>query len=247
MAQRVLRRVHGPPDCCVEATRFTQAWTDFTIGRKGWGYADDQRPTTHPVAPESLADASLALLNFDGISYAKGAAVLRQLAAWLGDDAFVAGLRDYFTAHAFGNATLADLLGALSVASGRDLSGWADVWLRRAQVNTLRPIVTLDGEGRYSDVTIVQTAPTFLPHAAAAPARGGVYRAGALTTRVEVDLDPTVDNGRTPVAALAGIEAGDLLLVNDGDLAYAKIRFDRPVGPRCPRRCRRWTIPSRGR
>ena len=147
----------------VESTRFTGAWIDFAVGRKGWGYADDQRPSTHPVAPESLPDVALALLNFDGISYAKGAAVLRQLAVWIGDDAFLAGLREHFAAHAFGNAALADLLGALSRASGRDLTGWADVWLRRAQVNTLRPSVTLGPDGHYASVEVVQTAPEHFP------------------------------------------------------------------------------------
>ncbi len=209
----------------VEATRFTEAWTGFAIARKGWGYADDQRPSTHPVAPPSLADASVALLNFDGISYAKGAAVLRQLAAWIGDDAFIAGLRNYFAAHAFGNATLADLLAALSVASGRDLTDWAERWLRRAQVNTLRPEVTVV-DGRYTDVTIVQTAPpdhpTLRPHRLGI----GVYSGGSLDTRVMVDLDPTVDNGQTVVRELIGRPAGDLILVNDGDLTYAKTRFD---------------------
>jgi aminopeptidase N len=210
----------------VEATRFTDGWTEFAVARKGWGYADDQRPSTHPVAPESLADASLALLNFDGISYAKGAATLRQLAVWIGDDAFIAGLRAYFGAHAFGNATLEDLLTALSQASRRDLAGWAKVWWREAQVNTLRPEVTLDAEGRYATVAVVQTAPedypTLRPHHLAI----GVYSGGLLTARAAVDVEPTVDNGRTAVPSLIGMPAGDLLLVNDGDLTYAKIRFD---------------------
>jgi len=209
-----------------EATRFTGAWTSFAVGRKSWGYAADQRPSTHPVAPDSLPDAGLALLNFDGISYAKGAAVLRQLVAWLGDDVFIAGLRAHFAAHAFGNATLDDLLGALSRASGRDLSAWAEVWLRRAQVNTLRPEVSVGPDGRFTAVEIVQTAPseypTLRPHRIAV----GVYHDGSLRQRVEVDLDPTIDAGRTNVAELIGVPAGDFLLLNDGDLTYAKIRFD---------------------
>jgi aminopeptidase N len=209
-----------------DATRFSQAWTSFVIARKGWGYADDQRPSTHPVAPASLPDAGLALLNFDGISYAKGASVLRQLAAWIGDEAFVAGLRAYFGAHAFGNATLADLLDALTVASGRDLHGWADVWLRVPEVNTLRPEVEIGPDGRFVEVTIVQTAPdrypTLRPHRLGL----GVYKGGSLLHRVEADLDPAVDHGRTLVPALTGQSAGDLLLPNDGDLTYAKIRFD---------------------
>jgi aminopeptidase N len=211
------------------ATRFDRAWTTFAMRRKAWGYAADQRPSTHPVAPDEVTDTAAALLNFDGISYAKGASVLRQLVAWVGDDAFLAGLRDHFGKHRFGNATLTDLLGALSRASGRDLSAWAAVWLRRAQVNTLRPEVTLDG-GRYAAVTLVQTAPeghpTLRPHRLGV----GLYdRTGTgvvLRRRVEVDVDPDRDGGRTPVPELTGEPAADLLLPNDGDLTYAKVRLD---------------------
>jgi aminopeptidase N len=208
-----------------EATRFTGSWITFLVLRKGWGYAADQRASTHPVAPQDVDNTELARLNFDGISYAKGASVLRQLVAWVGDEAFLRGVRAFFHAHAFGNATLADLLDALSAASGRDLSGWAELWLRRAQVNTLRPEVTVGPDGRYRQVTVVQTAPpdhpTLRPHRIGI----GVYGEG-LPHRVEVDLDPTVDGGRTPVPQLAGAAAGRLLLLNDGDLTYAKVRFD---------------------
>jgi aminopeptidase N len=209
-----------------EATRFTAARTSFSVGRKGWGYADDQRPSTHPVAPESVANAGLALLNFDGISYAKGASVLNQLAAWIGDDVFTDGLRAHVAANAFANATLDDLLSALATASGRDLRPWAQVWLRRAQVNTLRPEVVLDPDGRYGDVTVVQTAPAQYPTLRPHRIGIGVYADGQCQHRVEVDLDPSVDNGRTPVPSLRGVRAGDLLLVNDGDLTFAKIRLD---------------------
>jgi aminopeptidase N len=212
--------------CLVEATRFRNAWTDFAVQRKGWGYADDQRPSTHPVAPESIVDAGEALLNFDGISYAKGASVLRQLAVWIGDDAFLAGLRSYIAGHAFANATLPDLLAALSVASGQNVDDWARAWLREPQVNTLRPHVVLHPDGTFADVVVEQSAPpeypTLRPHRLGV----GVYAGGQLAQRVEVVLDPTVDNGRTSVAALTGQPAGDLLLLNDGDLTYAKIRLD---------------------
>jgi aminopeptidase N len=209
-----------------EVTRFTSAWTGFIVGRKGWGYAADQRPSTHPVAPASLDDAGLALLNFDGISYAKGASLLRQLAVWLGDDAFLSGLRDHIATHAFGNASLADLLDALSRSSGRDLDAWADAWLRQAQVNTLHPEVAVDEAGRYIAVEVVQTAPashpTLRPHRIGV----GVYSGGSRRRSLMVDLDPAVDAGRTPVPELRGEAAGDVLLLNDGDLSYAKVRFD---------------------
>jgi aminopeptidase N len=211
-----------------EATRFTECWTTFAMSDKAWGMRADQRPSTHPVAPTDVDDTDLALLNFDGISYAKGAAVLKQLVAWVGDEAFLAGLNEYFAAHAYGNATLADLLAALSKASGRDLSGWADVWLRHAQVNTLRAEIEQAG-ALYSGVTIVQTAPEKWP--TLRPHRLGIalYDRGDTTVlrrRIELDLDPAEDGGRTPVPELAGQQAPDLLLLNDGDLTYAKIRLD---------------------
>ncbi|MGQ5263868.1 aminopeptidase N [Micromonospora sp. ZYX-F-536] len=209
-----------------EATRFDQAWTTFAMRRKAWGYAADQRPSTHPVAPDEVADTDEGLLNFDGISYAKGAGVLRQLVAWLGDEAFLAGLNAHFAAHRFGNATLADLLASLTAASGRDLSGWADVWLRRPQVNTLRAEVSVDADGRYTEVAVVQTAPESYP--VLRPHRIGVgrYSADGTVRRDEVDLDPVTDGGRTVLGELAGQPAARLLLPNDGDLTFAKVRLD---------------------
>jgi aminopeptidase N len=212
-----------------EATRFTGCWTTFAMQDKAWGMRADQRPSTHPVAPTAVDNTDLALLNFDGISYAKGAAVLKQLVAWVGDEAFLAGLNEYFATHAYRNATLADLLGALSKASGRDLTGWADAWLRQAQVNTLRAEIERASE-RYAGVTIVQTAPerwpTLRPHRLGV----GLYDldagAAVLRRRIDIDLDPAQDGGRTQVPELAGEKVPDLLLLNDGDLTYAKIRLD---------------------
>jgi aminopeptidase N len=211
-----------------EATRFVDTWTTFAVGDKAWGMRADQRPSTHPVAPADVADTELALLNFDGISYAKGASVLRQLVAWVGDEAFLAGLNEHFAAHAYGNATLADLLGALSKASGRDLSAWADVWLRRAQVNTLRAVVTLDDRGGYASVAVEQTAPDAYPTLRPHRLGIGLYDRAAdgtvvLRRRVEADLEAAA---RTEVTELTGEKAADLLLLNDGDLTYAKIRLD---------------------
>ncbi|MGW0434280.1 aminopeptidase N [Micromonospora sp. NPDC003197] len=224
-----------------EATRFDRAWTTFAMRRKAWGYAADQRPSTHPVAPVEVVDAAQALLNFDGISYAKGAAVLRQLVAQVGDAAFLAGLRAHFAAHRFGNATLADLLAALahsstSVASvdrqsNLDLADWAEVWLRRAQVNTLTVEATVDAQGRYTEVAVTQTAapehPVLRPHRIGV----GLYdfdSAGdaRLRERFEVDLVPEVDGGRTVLPELAGRPAASVLLPNDGDLTFAKVRLD---------------------
>ncbi|MFC3740486.1 aminopeptidase N [Paractinoplanes deccanensis] len=210
-----------------EATRFPGTWTTFAMQRKAWGLRADQHPSTHPVAPAEVTDTDQALLNFDGISYAKGAAVLKQLVAWVGDDAFLAGVNAHFEAHAYGNATLADLLGALSAASGRDLTAWADVWLRRAQVNTLRTEVTRQ-DGAYTSVAVLQTAPeqflTLRPHKVGI----GLYDRTAegavvLRKRVEVEIQAAE---RTEITELAGEPVADLLLLNDGDLTYAKIRLD---------------------
>ncbi|MET0422966.1 MAG: aminopeptidase N [Actinoplanes sp.] len=210
-----------------EATRFTGTWTTFAMQRKSWGLRADQHPSTHPVAPAEVADTDQALLNFDGISYAKGAAVLKQLVAWVGDEAFWPGLNAHFAAHAYGNATLDDLLGALTKSSGRDLSGWSDLWLRHAQVNTLRTEITRTG-GVYTEVAVVQSAPagypTLRPHMIGiglfdrAP-DGTVVR----RKRIEAEVGPVE---RTVLTELAGEPVADLLLLNDGDLTYAKIRLD---------------------
>lgn len=209
-----------------EATRFDQAWTTFAMRRKAWGYAADQRPSTHPVAPDEVADTDEGLLNFDGISYAKGASVLRQLVAWLGDEAFLTGLNAHFAAHRFGNATLDDLLASLSTASGRVLSGWAELWLRRPQVNTLRAEVAVDADGHYAEVAVVQTAPE--SHQVLRPHRIGVgrYSMDGTVERDEVDIDPAADGGRTVLGELTGVPAARLLLLNDGDLSFAKVRLD---------------------
>ncbi|MFK3984021.1 aminopeptidase N [Micromonospora sp. NPDC050397] len=228
-----------------DATRFTGAWTTFGLRRKGWGYAADQRPSTHPVAPAEVVDAAAGLLNFDGISYAKGASVLRQLVAWLGDDAFLAGLNAHFVAHRYGNATLADLLAAMSTASGRDLSEWAELWLRRPQVNTLRAEVSVADDGTYDEVAVVQTAAP--EHPVLRPHRIGVGRydlddsagvdrpVAALRDRIEVDLDPAVDKGRTVLTALAGEPAAEVLLLNHSDLTFAKVRLDDASAAAVPR------------
>ena len=124
-----------------EATRFTDTWVDFAVARKAWGYDADQRPSTHPVAPDpdAVPDTASAMLNFDGISYAKGASALRQLVAWLGEKDFLAGINTHFARHRFGNATLADFIDYLASATDRDVHAWAESWLRTTGVDTLTP------------------------------------------------------------------------------------------------------------
>ncbi|MBW0274057.1 aminopeptidase N [Nocardia sp. MH4] len=189
-----------------EATEWTDAWVAFANRRKAWAYSQDQLPTTHPIVAD-IGDLEAAKLNFDGITYAKGASVLKQLVAYVGREEFFTGVRRYFRTHAFGNTTLAELLTELSADSGRDLAGWARAWLQTTGMSTL----TLDGG------EIVQTDPR--PHRLAV----GLYDfdvAGDLVRRDRVELDIVAD--RTPLT----LDPAPLRLLNDGDLTYAKVRLD---------------------
>ena len=189
-----------------EATRFTDAWVAFAIKRKAWAYLQDQLPTTHPIVAD-IVDLEAAKLNFDGITYAKGASVLKQLVAFVGRDAFFEAARRYFKAHAFGNTTLVDLLDVLAETSGRDVREWARIWLQTTGVSTL----SLDG------TDLVQTDPR--PHRLAV----GIYdynESGDLVRTERVELDIT--ESRTSV----DLPPGALTLLNDEDLTYAKVRLD---------------------
>ncbi|MEW2314806.1 aminopeptidase N [Streptomyces bauhiniae] len=201
----------------LEATRFTQPWVEFGVTRKSWGYDADQRPSTHPVAPESVDDTAAALLNFDGISYAKGASALRQLVAWLGEKDFLAGINVHFERHRFGNATLADFIDSLASATERDVPAWADAWLRTTGVDKLTPRLTTTDGKRVLTVEHEEGR----PHRVTA----GVYdhdltEEGRLILRERVGLDVP----QTAPQPLGKRPA--LLLLNDGDLTYAKVRFD---------------------
>ncbi|MBV9651076.1 MAG: aminopeptidase N, partial [Pseudonocardiales bacterium] len=213
--------------CQSEATEYTTAWTTFANTEKAWAYAQDQLPSTHPIAAD-MPDVAAVEVNFDGITYAKGASVLRQLVAYVGLNEFLAGLRIYFTRHAWGNATLTDLLAALEEASGRDLSGWSAQWLETTGINTLRPEFTIDDAGSFASFAVLQSG--------ARPGAGelrthrlavGVYDGAAgeplvRTHRVELD----VSGERTEVPELVGVPAGRLVLVNDDDLTYCAMRLD---------------------
>ncbi|MBS9533420.1 aminopeptidase N [Mycobacterium sp. M1] len=215
--------------CQSGATEYTSAWTTFANAEKSWAYRQDQLPSTHPIAAD-IPDLAAVEVNFDGITYAKGASVLKQLVAYVGLEHFLAGLRDYFAAHAFDNATFDDLLAALEKASGRDLSGWGRQWLKTTGLNTLRADFDIDDDGRFTRFAVAQSG--------AAPGAGetrvhrlaiGVYDddpagSGRLVRVHREELD--VDGPMTDVPALVGVPRGKLILVNDDDLTYCALRLD---------------------
>ncbi|UKY50264.1 aminopeptidase N [Streptomyces inhibens] len=216
----------------VEATRFRDGWITFANRRKSWAYRADQLPSTHPVTAD-IRDLEDAKLNFDGITYAKGAAVLKQLVAYVGQDAFLEGARRYFKRHAYGNTRLTDLLAVLEETSGRDMAAWSRSWLETAGVNSLTPQVTYDAQDRITELSILQEAapahPELRPHRVAV----GLYRRqtpfsangdSALVRYARAEVD--VSGPRTAVPELAGLERPELILVNDDDLTYCKVRFD---------------------
>ncbi|KAA0103735.1 aminopeptidase N [Mycolicibacterium sp. P1-5] len=214
--------------CQAEATEYDQAWTTFANVEKSWAYRQDQLPSTHPVAAD-IPDLHAVEVNFDGITYAKGASVLKQLVAYVGLEHFLAGLRDYFAAHAFGNATFDDLLGALEKASGRDLSDWGRQWLKTTGLNTVRADFDVDADGKFTRFAINQGG--------AVPGAGetrvhrlavGIYDDDPTTGKLvrvhreELDIAEPV----TDVPALQGVSRGKLVLVNDDDLTYCSLRLD---------------------
>jgi aminopeptidase N len=212
--------------CQAEATEYKNAWTTFANVEKSWAYRQDQLPSTHPVAAD-IPDLAAVEVNFDGITYAKGASVLKQLVAYVGLEHFLAGLRDYFALHKFGNATFADLLGALERSSGRDLSDWGAQWLKTTGINVMRPDFDVDADGNFTRFEIIQEG--------AAPGAGetrkhrlavGVYadQNGKLVRVKRVELD--VEGERTSVDELVGTPRGLLVLLNDDDLTYCSVRLD---------------------
>jgi aminopeptidase N len=209
----------------VKATRFTDAWTGFTNNRKNWAYRQDQLPSTHPIAADNH-DLHAVEANFDGITYAKGASALKQLVAWVGEKDFFAGLRAYFAKHAYGNTELADLLAELELASGRELGPWAEEWLQTSGVNTLRADFSADAKGIFTRFSVEQSAideyPTLRRHRIAI----GLYDRveGRLVRRERVEAD--VRGTSTAITELIDHRVPDLVLLNDDDLTYAKIRLD---------------------
>ncbi len=209
------------------ATEFADAWTPFASRGKAWAYLQDQLPTTHPIVA-TIDDVEAAQQNFDGITYAKGASVLKQLAAYVGQAAFFAGARGYFAEHAFGNTTLTDLLRALEAVSDRDLAAWSAQWLQTAGISELTPVLTRGADGALASLTIRQDAtdpitgaPALRPHRLVVGLYSSVDGGLQRTQRIEVD----VAGATTEVPAAVGTNPA-LVLVNDDDLTYAKVRID---------------------
>ncbi|MCW2748269.1 MAG: aminopeptidase [Nocardioidaceae bacterium] len=213
-----------------KATRFVDSWTSFTNARKNWAYRQDQLPSTHPIAADNY-DLHAVEANFDGITYAKGASSLKQLVAWVGEKDFIAGLRAYFTKHAYANTQLSDLLSELEASSGRELGDWADEWLKTSGVNTLRAtfetsVFGESGDDIFTSFTVEQTAieeyPTLRRHRIAI----GLYDMvdGKLTRTERIETD--IRGASTSITELLDHRQPDLILLNDDDLTYAKIRLD---------------------
>jgi aminopeptidase N len=211
--------------CMAEVTELIEPWASFVIQIKNAGIKADELSSTHPVCAD-IPDVEATEVNFDSITYRKGASVLKQLSAYVGIDRFTSALRAYFTNHAWGNATFDDLVAALGTASGRPVKDFAAQWLQTAQVNTLRPQLMLDAAGAYEGVVVIQEAPANHPTLRSHRLRIGLYDLIgprlARRDRIEVELD----GERTEITALRGVKAADVLLLNDDDLTYAKIRLD---------------------
>ncbi|MDQ1019466.1 aminopeptidase N [Streptomyces afghaniensis] len=214
-------------------SRWPHSWTTFANSMKTWAYRQDQLPSTHPIMAD-ISDLDDVLVNFDGITYAKGASVLKQLVAYVGEDEFFTGVQAYFKAHAYDNTRLSDLLGALETTSGRDLKAWSKAWLETAGINVLRPEIETDAEGVVTSFAVRQEAPalpagakgepTLRPHRIAV----GLYElddaSGKLVREERIELD--VDGELTAVPQLVGKRRPAVILLNDDDLSYAKVRLD---------------------
>lgn len=214
----------------VHATKWTNNWVTFNSLEKTWAARQDQLPSTHPIMAE-INDLEDVEVNFDGITYAKGASVLRQLAAWVGEDEFFAGVAEYLRKHSWSNATLRDLMVELEKTSGRDLTGWSEVWLEKAGITTLRPEIEVNDHEDIVSFAVVQEVPAEWP--TQRPHRLGiggydvvVSDAGDASLERTMYVETDINGARTDIPELLGKHRPALILVNDSDLAYAKVRLD---------------------
>ncbi|MFD8548455.1 aminopeptidase N [Streptomyces sp. NPDC059649] len=213
-------------------SKWPHSWTTFANSMKTWAYRQDQLPSTHPIMAE-IRDLDDVLVNFDGITYAKGASVLKQLVAYVGMEEFFKGVQAYFKRHAYGNTRLSDLLGALEETSGRDLATWSKKWLETAGINILRPEIAVDADGVVTSFAVRQEAPALPAGAKGEPVLRphriaiGAYEldgSGKLVRTERIELD--VDGELTAVPQLVGKRRPAVVLLNDDDLSYAKVRLD---------------------
>ena len=208
-----------------EALGTDSPWRAFCMREQAAAYRADSLPSAQPVS-SPVPDAASALARPPAITYNKGASAVRQLAALIGDDALRGGLSDYLTSYGGSATTLGDLVACWSKASGRDLGEWAEQWLRRPGVNTLRPQLALAADGTVRSLAVVQEPPpgggTLRTHQVAI----GVYDASGGRLHRRRVIRAELAGARTVVPELAGIPAPDALVVNDGDLTFATIRFD---------------------
>ena len=210
-----------------EATEWKDAWATFCSGEKSWALNQDQLSTTHPiVAP--INDLNDTYVNFDGITYAKGASVLKQLVAYVGRSEFFEGINHYLYRHAYSNATLNDLLTELEGTSGRDLKTWSAQWLEQAGINTIATDLHTAQDCPISELTLHQFAPTDHPVLREHRLAVGFYNedeeSGKVVRTDRIELD--VDGEATTVTEAAGKPRPQFLLTNDDDLTYTKLRFD---------------------
>lgn len=213
-------------------SKWPHSWTTFANSMKTWAYRQDQLPSTHPIMAE-IRDLDDVLVNFDGITYAKGASVLKQLVAYVGMEEFFKGVQAYFKRHAYGNTRLSDLLGALEETSGRDLATWSKKWLETAGINILRPEIEVGADGVITSFAVRQEAPALPAGAKGEPVLRphriaiGAYEldgSGKLVRTERIELD--VDGELTAVPQLVGKRRPAVVLLNDDDLSYAKVRLD---------------------
>ncbi|RLZ03125.1 aminopeptidase N [Kocuria tytonicola] len=231
---------------CVHATQYTDAWVTFALARKEWAYRQDQLPTTHPVVAD-IVDLEAARQNFDGITYAKGASVLKQLVAFVGEDAFMDACRAYFRRFAFGNTDLDDFLGVLDEACDHDVRAWADLWLRTTGVPVLAVTAPDDDAAQPARASLTQDASPLRPHVLTAGSYARELGGEAVVKTARVEVRVPAEPGTTELAGLApksgpggtrgvGVSpgegpdgsdtpepsegAGAVLLLNDTDLTY---------------------------
>lgn len=209
------------------ATRYPDGWVQLALGRKQWAYTEDQMPTTHPIVA-TIPDLEAARQNFDGISYAKGAATLKQLSTYVGTDRFFAGARSYFAEHAYGSTTLDDLLTAMEGASGEDLREWARAWWQTSGPSHLTPVVTRLSDGSISALSIEQHGVDHVTgQSILRPHRFTVSLYAVLGGDLEcVSTFPvTLTEQRLAIPEAVGL-AADLIVVNAADETYAVTRLD---------------------